>query len=252
MEAGTSRPPNVLWVIADDLRPQLARASGQSSMASLTPSFDRLASEGTTFTHAYAQQAICGPSRNSFLSGRRPDRIRTYTFESSFRDAPGGLEMHSLPQAFKEAGWISCGVGKTFHDDAIMSPPDYDAPLSWSPECGDYFVAPRDACPQGVVLCSVPGYKPADYEDSRVVRHAAGLMAKLAAARRTFFIAVGLRRPHLPWAVPKETARRVPPAEAIAIARHPTAARGAPAIAYFNCLNEGKCVRALLAPDPGL
>ena len=144
------------------------------------------------------------------------------------------------------------GVGKTFHDDAIMSPPDYDAPLSWSPECGDYFVAPRDACPPGIVLCSVPGYKPADYEDSRVVRHAAGLMAKLAAARRTFFIAVGLRRPHLPWAVPEATARRVPPAKAIAIARHPTAARGAPAIAYFNCLNEGKCVRALLAPGPGL
>lgn len=161
-------------------------------MASLTPSFDRLASEGTTFTHAYAQQAICGPSRNSFLSGRRPDRIRTYTFESSFRDAPGGLEMHSLPQAFKEAGWISCGVGKTFHDDAIMSPPDYDTPLSWSPECGDYFVTPRDACPLGVVLCSIPGYKPTDYEDSRVVRHAAGLLAVLAAARRTFFLAVGL------------------------------------------------------------
>lgn len=186
------RPPNVLWVIVDDLRPQLARAGGQWSMASLTPSFDRLASEGMTFTHAYAQQAICGPSRNSFLSGRRPDQIRTYTFESSFRDAPGGLEMHSLPQAFKEAGWVACGVGKTFHDDTIMSPPDYDAPLSWSPECGDYFVAPRDACPPGVALCSVPGYQPADYEDSRVVRHATGLMAVLAAARRTFFIAVGL------------------------------------------------------------
>ena len=249
-EAATSRPPNVLWVIVDDLRPQLARAGGQWSMASLTPSFDRLASEGTTFTHAYAQQAICGPSRNSFLSGRRPDQIRTYTFESSFRDAPGGLEMHSLPQAFKEAGWVACGVGKTFHDDTIMSPPDYDAPLSWSPECGDYYVAPRDACPPGVALCSVPGYRPADYEDSRVVRHAAGLMAVLAAARRTFFLAVGLRRPHLPWAVPESVARRVPPAEAIAVARHPTAARGAPAIAYFNCLNEGNLMRRMLSqPD---
>ena len=59
----------------------------------------------------------------------------------------------------------------------------------------------------------------------------------------------GLRRPHLPWAVPEKVARRVPPAEAIAIARHPTAACGAPAIAYFNCLNEGKCVRADLAPE---
>ena len=163
-------------------------------MASLTPSFDRLAKEGTTFTHAYAQQAICGPSRNSFLSGRRPDRIRTYTFESSFRDALGGLEMHSLPQAFKEAGFISCGVGKTFHDDAIMSPPNYDIPLSWSPECGEYYVAPRDVCPPGVILCSVPGYKPADYEDSRVVRHAGDLLTAFAAARRSFLLVVGLIR----------------------------------------------------------
>ena len=49
--------------------------------------------------------------------------------------------------------------------------------------------------------------------------------------------------------MPEETARRVPPAEAIAVARNPTAARGAPAIAYFNCLNEGKCV-LFLRPTP--
>ena len=103
----TITPPNVLWVILDDLRPQLARAYGQSSMVSLTPAFDRLASESTTFTHAYAQQSICGPSRNSFLSGRRPDRIRTYTFESSFRDAPAALRCTRCRRAFKEAGFAS-------------------------------------------------------------------------------------------------------------------------------------------------
>ena len=244
----TSTPPNILWVILDDLRPQLARAYGQPSMASLTPAFDRLASEATTFTHAYAQQSICGPSRNSFLSGRRPDRIRTYTFESSFRDAPGGLEMRSLPQAFKEAGYVSCGVGKTFHDDAIMSPPDYDLPLSWSAECGDYYVAPRDGCPPGEIVCSVPGAEPGDYEDSLVVRHAAQLLDAFVAARRTFLLVVGLRRPHLPWVVPAEVIERVPRASEIAVARHPTAAAGAPPIAYFNCLNEGNMMRMMLPP----
>ena len=237
----------MLWVILDDLRPQLAWAYGQqASMASLTPSFDRLAREGTTFTRAYAQQAICGPSRNSFLSGRRPDRIRTYTFESSFRDAPGGLEMLSLPQAFKQAGYVSCGVGKTYHDDAIFSPPSYDLPLSWSPECGDYFVAPRDSCSPGEILCSVPGHTADDYEDSRVVRHAAGLMDRVVAARRAFLLVIGLRRPHLPWAVPAEVARRMPPASELAVARHRTAARGAPALAYFHCYNEGGLLREML------
>ena len=36
-----------------------------------TPHLDQLVQEGLLFTRAYCQQAICGPSRNSFMSGRR-------------------------------------------------------------------------------------------------------------------------------------------------------------------------------------
>ena len=60
---------NVLWMIADDLRPEMNLAYGQKHM--VTPAFDRLAKEGSVFTRAYCQIAVCAPSRNSFMSGPR-------------------------------------------------------------------------------------------------------------------------------------------------------------------------------------
>ena len=33
---------------------------------------------------------MCGPTRNSFLSGRRPATTKVWNFKSSFRDVPGG------------------------------------------------------------------------------------------------------------------------------------------------------------------
>ena len=61
---------NVLFVIFDDLRPN-SKAWGleQPSM----PNVDKLAARSMTFDHAYCNQAVCGPSRASLLSGRRPD-----------------------------------------------------------------------------------------------------------------------------------------------------------------------------------
>jgi iduronate 2-sulfatase len=81
--AAVAAPPpdlglkNVLLIVIDDLRPQLG-AYGLEEMH--TPHIDRLASEGVLFTRAYAQQAICGPTRNSFMSGRYPEKTLTWNF----------------------------------------------------------------------------------------------------------------------------------------------------------------------------
>lgn len=68
---GTSTVRNVLHIVVDDLRPELGAYGLQNRH---TPNIDKLAATGTVFDRAYAQQAVCGPSRNSFMSGRRPDR----------------------------------------------------------------------------------------------------------------------------------------------------------------------------------
>ena len=85
------------------------------------PSFLRLAKGALAFNRTYVQQAVCSPSRNSFMSGRRPDSTRVYNFKTSFResgiDASGkpGSEWVALPQAFKQAGYLTVGMGKLYH-----------------------------------------------------------------------------------------------------------------------------------------
>ena len=71
---------NVLYVLVDDLRPSLS-PYGQTQVH--TPNIQKLADTGTLFERAYCQEAVCSPSRNSFLSGRGPDNTRAGCTTSS-------------------------------------------------------------------------------------------------------------------------------------------------------------------------
>ena len=67
--ATASPRPNVLFLIADDLNTAL---SGYGHPQCRTPHLDRLAKRGVSFTRAYAQYSVCGPSRASIMSGQYP------------------------------------------------------------------------------------------------------------------------------------------------------------------------------------
>ena len=116
---------NILLITVDDLRPQLG-AYGMSE--TLTPNVDALASSGLLFQRAYCQMAVCSPSRNSFMSGRRPDTTKVWNFVGSFRDV--GPTWVTMPQYFKMHGFLTYGFGKLYHPG---SPPNDDFPTSWSP-----------------------------------------------------------------------------------------------------------------------
>lgn len=81
---------NVLYIIVDDLRPSLS-PYGQTQVH--TPNIQKLVGGAMVFERAYCQQAVCSPTRNSFLSGRRPDRTRAWNFINHFRQADCGLEL---------------------------------------------------------------------------------------------------------------------------------------------------------------
>lgn len=65
------------------------------------------------------QVALCGPSRSSFLTGRRPDTIRCYDNEDKARiNLP---DIITMPQYFKENGYQTLATGKIFHPGKVLS-----------------------------------------------------------------------------------------------------------------------------------
>uniref|UniRef100_H0Y223 Sulfatase N-terminal domain-containing protein n=1 Tax=Otolemur garnettii TaxID=30611 RepID=H0Y223_OTOGA len=85
-----------------------------------SPNIDQLASHSLLFQNAFAQQAVCAPSRVSFLTGRRPDTTRLYDFNSYWRVHSGNFS--TIPQYFKENGYVTMSVGKVFHPGAPRPP----------------------------------------------------------------------------------------------------------------------------------
>ena len=69
----TNQTPNVLFIMVDDLRPEL-NVYGQGFIKS--PNIDALASKGITFNRAYCNVPVCGASRASLLTGIRPTATR--------------------------------------------------------------------------------------------------------------------------------------------------------------------------------
>ena len=131
---------NVLFVSIDDFRPEIAAEPfGRTYMS--TPNFDDfIHSAGTsTFSRAHVQQAVCGPSRASFLTGRRPDTTHVYDIQTYFRDV-GGPDWLTMPGYFKSLGYKVMGGGKTFHPGQAAG--GNDDLVSWSErtfQAGDQF-----------------------------------------------------------------------------------------------------------------
>ena len=105
---------NVLFIAVDDLRPQLG-AYGENYVKS--PHIDELASKSMLFERAYCQVAVCSPSRASLLTGRRPDTNHVWEIANNeyWRTVPDATNATTIPQYFKENGYISIGMGKLFH-----------------------------------------------------------------------------------------------------------------------------------------
>src|SRR3954447_11647023 len=70
---GADRPPNVVFILADDLGWADSTIYGHTRFYK-TPNLERLARRGMTFTRAYAASPLCSPTRSSIITGLSPAR----------------------------------------------------------------------------------------------------------------------------------------------------------------------------------
>lgn len=152
--------PHVMLLVFDDLRPWFKPFSDSGIAA---PNLAALAASSMTFHNTYVQQAVCGPSRNSFMSGRRPSSTRTWNFKTSFRqsgiDTKGvpGSEWRTLPQSFKEAGYLTLGMGKLFHPNSPYANDCPDPhPDDGAPDCPSWTTSFVTSAPANVTLDGKP------------------------------------------------------------------------------------------------
>jgi iduronate 2-sulfatase len=195
---------NVLFIAIDDLRPALGCYGDSLAMS---PNIDRLAGEGALFRNAHCQQAVCCPSRLSLLTGRRPDSTKVWDLATHFREALPNIV--TLPQCFKEQGYDTRSIGKVLHGSGK---PAKDSP-SWSHE--PVFDVTRDptlryASPvnlvgKGLKRAASESTDVLDdvYVDGKVCQLAVEALEAYSKLDQPFFLAVGFRKPHLPFCAPK-------------------------------------------------
>ena len=58
--------PNIVWIIVDDMS---ANFSCYGEKLISTPNVDRLAKEGTRFSHAFVTAPVCSPCRSALITG---------------------------------------------------------------------------------------------------------------------------------------------------------------------------------------
>jgi len=204
--------PNILFLISDDLNNMLGCYGDPLAR---TPNLDQLASRGVRFERAYCQFPLCGPSRNSMLTGLYPNSSGILRNAEIFRQT---IPAHvSLPQAFRRQGYFAARIGKLYHYNVPKSigTNGHDDPGSWELELNPAGVDRMEEEPHifsltsgqfGGTLSWYASPKSDPYHtDGLMAADAEWVLERCGKQRqRPFFLAVGFYRPHTPYVAPKD------------------------------------------------
>ena len=232
--AKTSEAPpqyNILFIAVDDLKPYI-NSFGYKDVK--TPNLDKLAQSSIIFNAIYCQQAVCGPTRASLLTGVRPDKTQIWDLKTLIRDK--NPDITTLPQYLKANGYMTSAMGKIFDPRSVDK--QHDA-VSWSVPYKNKFKYPA-----GYEDIVIEAYQSAemkakfakmkeqknnkDFDDEKITRddikvstesadvpddaYFDGAMTNYAVRQlkqqkstgQPFFMAVGFHKPHLPFVAPKK------------------------------------------------
>lgn len=215
-----SGKPNVLFIIADDLRDYVGWMGGHPQAR--TPNMDRLAKMGVRFTNAHCNYALCNPSRTSLLTGMLPSSSGVFGNEQDWRRSVQIQGKPTLPEHFRAMGYTTAAGGKIFH--ANHGGPEgrltgwhggrrgYEQDAAWNVRFPD----------AGIQIPDLPVHTGQNFnglniwhwdwgklslpdeltDDGAVTAWAGDFLGRKQ--KQPFFLAVGLYRPHSPWYVPEK------------------------------------------------
>lgn len=101
--------PNIIIIISDDHGRELG-SYGHPLIK--TPNIDKLASQGTRFTNAFATTASCSASRSVILTGLYNHRNAQYGHTHDYHHFSSYSDIKSLPVLLGSAGYRTACIGK--------------------------------------------------------------------------------------------------------------------------------------------
>ncbi len=217
LTAAEAKKMNVLFVISDDLRAELA-SYGDTVVQ--TPNLDRLAAQGVRFERSYCQYPLCCPSRTSMLTGRHPTTTAVYGNRNWF--GAQHPDWTSLPKYFREHGYTTLRSGKVFHeglDDTEAwveggearrfgedAPKQTEGPATASEDAEHVtkmVAQDRSGAAKSDRWEATPDDEEPPQADTVKTDRAIELLKRHKADGKPFFLAFGLSKPHSPLVAPK-------------------------------------------------
>lgn len=193
-QAPETQRPNVLFIVADDLRDW---AGYMGAPQARTPNLDRLAQRGVAFTRAYCASPSCNPSRAALMSGMRPSTTGVYENDVDFRrHIPAEMTMTT---AFRNAGYYVHGSGKIYHE-SFRRRTEWDDYLEQNDSSPDVPAGKSEGV-GGIKFASLD-CQDADIADWAIVDY--GIASLQRKHEKPFLLAVGMHKPHMPWNVPRK------------------------------------------------
>jgi arylsulfatase A-like enzyme len=205
--------PNVLFIAVDDLNDWVGCLGGHPQAK--TPNIDALARRGILFKQAYCAAPLCSPSRTAIMTGLAPSNTGIYGNLNWFRDLPQYKDWVTLPQYFRQHGYLAWGGGKLYH----QAHGKFSDAGAWdhvySTRTGAVSPPKRDRYKHGLrpkfesnpILARLIDWGPTDYpiEANPDWKTADGASEFLQRDHdKPFFLGCGIYLPHLPWYAPKK------------------------------------------------